>query len=315
MDRDGRDRRLALIARRQAGAFSLAQAVEAGFPRSTITDRARRGAWERTFPGIFVLGGAARTRDRQLWEALLAVGPMARITHEAGALLYGAEHLPEDPVTLTVPHRWHHDLLGVFVHQIDDLLPHHLAEVRGMPVSSAARCAVELAATQPESVLGLVADDLVRLRRTTYGQIAGVFRDVLRPGKPGMVKMARVLDERSEGYVPPASVLEQALFDALRAGGLPAPQRQMPLPGRSAIRGVADAGYLDALIVMEVDGRRWHARVEAARRDRERDVQVVRAGWVPMRFVYEQVVHEPAAVCDAVAEARAVRLRLLGRAA
>src|SRR3546814_15933285 len=83
---------------------------------------------------------------------------------------------------------------------------------------------------------------------------------------------------------------------------------QIPLPGRGPTRGIADGGYLDAQIVLEADGRRWHGRLKAARRDRERDAQVVRAGWVPLRFVYEQLVHDPAEVCAVVAETRATRL-------
>src|SRR3546814_14816748 len=90
---------------------------------------------------------------------------------------------------------------------------------------------------------------------------------------------------------------------------------QIPLPGRGPTRGIADGGYLDAQIVLEADGRRWHGRLKAARRDRERDAQVVRAGWVPLRFVYEQLVHDPAEVCAVVAETRATRLALLNRAA
>lgn len=105
-------------------------------------------------------------------------------------------------------------------------------------------------------------------RRTTLGAISAVFAQVARPGKPGMDTLASVLDERGDGYVPPTSELERGLFDTLDAGGLPPPARQIPLPGRGVVPGVADGGYLDALILLEADGRRWHARVQAARRDR-----------------------------------------------
>lgn len=164
-------------------------------------------------------------------------------------------------------------------------------------------------------MIGIVADDLVRLRRTSYAEIQKVFAEVARPGKPGMLKVANVLDERAPGHVPPHSELERALFDTLAAGGLPAPQRQVPLPGRSRIRGLADGAYLDARIVLEADGRRWHDRVQASHRDRLRDLQVVRAGWVPMRFDHHLILSDPAEVCSAVRETRAERLRLLDRAA
>lgn len=316
MDRRGRDARLVLIAGRQAGAFSYAQAVEAGFPHSTIGRRLGSGAWERRFPGVYVMGGTPAGREGDLWCAVLAVGGDVALTHETSALLHGAEGLPLSPITLTARHGSHHRLGGLFVHQIDDLVTWHRTSVRGLPVSSAERAVVELGATQPERVVGRVADDLVRGRATTYDRIAAVLAQVARPGKPGVEKVARTLDERVGGYVPPASELERAFFSALEAGGLPAPIRQLPLPGRApGLRGLVDAAYPDAQMVMEVDGRRWHTRMEASRADRERDAQVVRAGWVPLRFVYEQVVGHPGEVCATVRETRELRMRQLGRAA
>jgi very-short-patch-repair endonuclease len=78
---------------------------------------------------------------------------------------------------------------------------------------------------------------------------------------------------------------------------------------------LVDGAYADARMVLEADGRRWHERLAASRADRERDAQVVRAGWVPLRFVYEQIVDEPAEVCAIVEDTRRGRLALLGRAA
>jgi hypothetical protein len=317
MDRNGRDARLALTASRQAGAFSFQQAIRAGFPRATISRRLASGAWVRSFVGVYSFGGAPRTELSALWHAILAIGPAAVITHETGALAQGAERLPESPLTFTVPHRWHHRLPGVFVHQIDDLVPWHCTRWRGLPISKPSRCVVELGATQPEAVVGRVLDDLIQLRRTTMVEVSRVFADVLRPGKPGMVTIGRVLDARGDGHVPPASELERLLFGTLEAGGLPAPVRQIVLPGRErgGIRGIADAGYPDAKVLLEADGRRWHLRMAASRQDRERDAQVIRDGWVPLRFLHEQLVDDPAEVCAVVADTRADRLRLLQRAA
>ncbi len=315
MARDGRDARLALVASRQGGVFTRSQALAAGFPRSTVARRVQIGQWEAIHPGVYVMAGASRPRLTAIWGALLAAGPAAVVTHETAALLHGAERLPEHPITLTAPHGTHHRVRGAFVHQIDDLRPHHRTSVNGLPVSTPARAVVELGATRDARTVGRVADDLVREGRTTYGRIASVLHELARPGKPGLVTVGRVLDERTGGFVPPASELERLLFGVIEAGGLPAPARQIPLPGRGPIRGIADGGYLDARTILEADGRRWHMRVEAARRDRERDAQVVRAGWVTLRFLYEQLVEEPEVVCAVIAETREQRLRLLSAVA
>ena len=311
----GRDARIALMANRQGGAFSFAQAIACEFPRSTIGRRIHTGAWERVHPGVYVVGGGQPTRDRELWAAVLAAGRGAVVTHESAALLHGAERLPLRPITLTNPHGSHHRLSSVVVHQIDDLIDAHRTTRLRLPVSTPARSVVELGATQSVEVVGRVADDLVRLKKTTYIGIGGVLAAVTRPGKPGIQVVAAILDERGDGFVPPASELERAMFAAIEAGGLPSPECQIPLPGRGPIAGIADAGYRRAQVILEADGRRWHDRVEAARRDRERDAQVVRAGWVPLRFLYEHIVGDPAGMCDVVRETLDTRLRQLGRAA
>jgi hypothetical protein len=246
---------------------------------------------------------------------VLATGGQAVLSHESAALVHGAERLPQSPITLTNPHGAHHRIDGVMVHQIDDLVPRHCTTWQGIPTTTAARAVVELGAGHEAATVGRVADDLVRLGRTSYAAISSVLAAVARPGKPGMEPVIHMLEARRDGYVPPASELERALFATLDAGGLPPPVRQLPLPGRGPIVGVADGGYPDAKIVLEADGRRWHARVDASRRDRERDAQVVRAGWVPLRFLYEQINEDPAGVCAVVADTRAQRLQQLGRAA
>jgi hypothetical protein len=315
MDTLGRDARLALLARRQGGAFTFRQAVDVGFSKATVARRVNAGAWARLHSGVYTLGGTPPSRLRDLWAAVLASGRDSVVSHESAALLHGAEGLPLSPVTLTAAHGHHQSLSGVLVHQIDDLVARHRTAIAHLPVSSPPRTVVELGATQSMAVVGRVADDLVRNGRTSYRSIERVLADLNRPGKPGIVKVARVLDERGDGYVPPASELERLLFATLDAGGLPPPVRQLPLPGRGPIHGIADGGYLDAQMLLEADGRRWHLRVEAARRDRERDAQAARAGYLTLRFLHEQLRDDPAGVCETVSETRNVRLQQLGRVA
>jgi Transcriptional regulator, AbiEi antitoxin/Protein of unknown function (DUF559) len=309
------DARINLIARRQGGAFTWAQARECGMGKATIGRRVSTGVWNRPYPGVYVLGGTPPTRPQALWAAVLAAGGGAAVSHESGALVHGARGLPLEPLTLTAPHGAHHRLPGVTVHQIDDLAPRHRTTIDGLPVVTAARAVVELGSRLSLDRLGDVADDLVQSRATTWPAIGAVFRDVARPGKPGMPTVASLLDDRCGTGVPAASALERALFTALAAAGLPAPVRQMALPGRGALRGLVDAAYLDARILLETDGRTYHMRLRDMRRDRERDAQAVAAGWVTLRFMYDQVVGDPAGACADIAAARRVRLPLFASAA
>jgi len=299
--------RIALLAARQCSAFARAQALDLGATDPLVQRRVKVGVWRRPYSGVYAIAGSERTWLQDVWCAFLATGPAAVVTHESALHLHGIDLVPRRPITLTVPHGGRARLDGVFVHQIDDLKPHRVTAVSGLPVSTVERTVVELAATTGEKRLGRVIDDVVAAKRSSVGRISSAFREVARPGKPGVHKLARLLDSRGDGYVPAQSDLERALFVALAAGGLPAPRRQFRLPGRFAVEGLVDAAYPDVRLIVEVDGRRWHTRVADLKRDHQRDTEAARAGWLTLRFVYEQVMHDPSDVCSAIADVRASR--------
>ena len=303
-----RDRLLARVGATQATCFSRAQALDVGFTDPTIRRRVGTGTWDRIHPGVYRFAGTPATWQSEIWAALLAVGPMSAVTHETAVRLSGSPHVSPRPVTLTVPHGAHPRVRGATVHQIDDLRPHHLIVVDGLPVSEPARAVVELAAVLGRRRLGLVLDDLVFDRRTSYAKVSARLLEVARPGKPGVDLLAGLLDDRSDEGVPHGSELERALTAALVGGGLPVPARQVALPGRGAVEGVVDAAYADCRLVLEADGRRWHTRVRDLARDHARDAEAARAGWQTLRFLFEAIVHDPEGVVATVTDVRAVRL-------
>src|SRR3546814_3663534 len=97
MDQMGRDARLALLASRQAGAFTFQQALTIGYPRATISRRITSGTWEKKHPGVYVIGGTAPSRLLDLWAGVLAVGSDGVLSHESSALIHGRseEHTSE----------------------------------------------------------------------------------------------------------------------------------------------------------------------------------------------------------------------------
>lgn len=302
------------LAEQQAGCVARAQALERGFSDDMIRYRLRTQRWRRVHPGVYVLGGVPSTWMQEVWAAALAVGPGVSVTHETALLLHGVRdtQLPQRPVTLTVSPGQHHRVQGAVVHQIKDLSPDHFTEIAGLRVSVPARAVVDIAAKMGSRPLGGVLDELVVARRTTLVDVSTCLARLARPGKPGVSRLAQVLDSRGPGFVPPHSELERRLFEALAAAGLPEPVRQLQLPGRGAIEGFADAGYPDAKMLVEADGRRWHTRARDMRRDNERDAEANRAGWITLRFLYDQIVAAPTDVAETVAGVRRTRLEQLG---
>jgi hypothetical protein len=300
----------------QCGVFSRAQVLALGGNDSLIDRRLRSSIWIRRHPGVYGLAGVPPSWQQEVWAALLAIGPHGTVTHETSLRIHGVgdDLVPRYPLTFTIPHGGHARIDGAVVHQIDDLRKSHREVIGGLPVSTAARAVVEVAATVGRRRLGDIVDELVVNRQTSHDRIAACLADVARPRKRGVIALGAVLDERGDGYIVPASELERSLFSALDDGGLPTPARQVPLPGRGAVRGVVDAAYADARLILEADGRRWHTRVRDLKRDHERDAEAARVGWQTLRFVYEQITGHPEEIAAVVADVRAVRLRSDGAA-
>ena len=86
---------------------------------------------------------------------------------------------------------------------------------------------------------------------------------------------------------------ETLFLQCLRAAGVRPPVRQhrVKLPDGSWIR--LDDAYLDELVFIELDGWGSHGSKQAFRRDRRRQNQAVILGWLPLRFTWADVVHEP----------------------
>jgi very-short-patch-repair endonuclease len=115
-----------------------------------------------------------------------------------------------------------------------------------------------------------------------------------------------VLQARS-GEPPPASVLERELHTAAALAGVGV-VRQFALPWNYESEiGVVDAAVPDSRLILEVDGRKWHARMEAMAKDRRRDRAAVRAGWQPLRWMYEDFA-EPSVVAVELREIHASRV-------
>jgi very-short-patch-repair endonuclease len=307
------DARASRIAEDQAGCIARRQALRVGITNRMIGNRVTKGQWRRLDRGVYVVNGVPWSWEQDVWAAMLRAGLRAVATHQTALLLRGlpSDRLPRYPVTLTVPHGQHRRIAGAIVHQVDDLRPHHYSLVGLMPVSLPARALVEIAALMGQRRLGSLLDELIAQKWTTIAAVAACLSEVARHGKPGVGTLASVLDERGPGFVPPASQLEALLFAALRSGRLPAAVRQIRLPGRGAVEGVADAAYPEALMLLEADGRRWHTRIGDLRRDHARDAEAARVGWVTLRFVYEQLARHPQEVAATVKEVRRTRLRQL----
>ena len=295
----------------QEGAFARWQLLPRGVSDQAINRRTDAGYWLTLLPGVFALAGTRDTFERRLWAGWLAVGPDALVSHEAAAEVHHVPNVMRNKVVLVSAHGQHHRLPGVFVHQLDDVLPEHRTAVDGLPVTTPARTIVDLAAAVHPARLSPIVEATHHARIASYSEVGVCMTSIARRGKPGVRRLARVLDNLTATKGVTMSKLERLLLELIADAGLPRPVSQHAFPGRLFTNGCVDAAYIDAKLVIEADGRAWHTRIADVKRDRERDNDAARLGWQTLRLLHEHITADPTGTAELIRDVRRERLMLL----
>jgi hypothetical protein len=291
----------------QAGAFARAQVHANGGDDSLITRRLRAGRWVKAAEGVYRLPGVPPTHERKLWIAHLAVGSGSVLSHECAAERRGLGAVPRGLIVLTSGRGDHHRIAGTFVHQLRDVLDHHVSIVGGLPTTTVARTLVDCAAVLSQTRLNHLTEQALNERKTTIPEIHRVIADIDRRGKPGMRPMGRALDRFGPANPVESNILERLLLDAVLGAGNPPPVAQFPHPGRHPGVGRVDFAYPSAKVILEADGRTWHQRSADVLRDRSRDLEAAREGWQTLRFMWEHLRDDPADAGATVRDVLAIR--------
>jgi very-short-patch-repair endonuclease len=305
------DSAVAALARDRGGAFRRSDLRAIGVDGQLERRRRAAGRWIDEGAGVLTLADHPRSIEQRRWVGLLAGGDAALLAFEGAADLHRLEGVRRGLVVVTVDHPLHLRLQGITYHQLDDVLAAHRTTLSGYPVTTAARTIVDLAAVLGFVRLQAAVQDAVIRRLTTFGEIARVLRTVRRRGKPGVRKLLLVLDSLA-GEPPPASEAERLLHLAARRAGVTL-VRQHPLPGRAHVVGLVDGAVLPSRLVLEADSRTWHGRLQAMAKDRARDREAARAGWLTMRFLHEELAHDLAGCADDIRTTHLGRLAVRSR--
>ena len=219
--------------------------------------------------------------------------------------VHGLRRFPEAPVEIVIPHPRHVVVPGFIFHQVRDLRSQHVVDRAGLAVTTAARALVDCAAVMSTPRLGLVFDEVVASGITTLAEVAGCLHAVMKPGKRGLTSLARVIDERGPGAEVAESVLEAEFLRAVARAGICAPVSQFAHPSPHRSGNVVDFAWLIQRLIVEIDGRRWHTRLNDLRRDHDRDRAAAMAGWRTLRVLAEHLRSDRAGIAADIATALA----------
>ncbi len=292
------------------GVFTRADAAAIGVDRRRLNRAVTAGVLRQVHPQVFQFVAAPRTPRSAVRAAVWQVRG-SHASHESALLLRGVERIPFS-LAVTVPFGGNHDHHGIRVHRAADLLEAHLDVVDGIATTTLERAVVDVATVFGPSRLDALIDHVTITRRmTSVGAISRTLRQVNRRGRIHIARLAPLLDARRPGEPAPRSRLERTVDELLAPSTLPRPSAEYPLPTSGRFQGFVDRAWPDAMLIVEVDGRSWHAREASMARDRARDREAGRHGWHTLRVLDEEVSACATDVLADITATHAVRLRQL----
>ena len=282
------DRTIEGIARRQFGAFDVDQARTAGHSKKMIHVRIRSDAWRRIARGVYVITAVPRSWEQRLMCAVLNHRGSAVCGH-AACSYHGMIGFHRGKPDLVVAATGAHVSPLATLHRSDDV---QVVRIGALPIVTPVQALFDVAGTVPLRTLRRATEDAM-LRGIVRRELLQARFDELEPRlNRGIADMRQVLDvvgERSR--VPPESELEALLFELLDEVGLAA-TRQDDLAWRAPVAMIVDAADHALRLILEADGRRWHARVEAQSTDRKRDRVALLHGYETIRFTHQMLTTE-----------------------
>jgi Protein of unknown function (DUF559) len=224
--------------------------------------------------------------------AVLASGPEAVLSHRSATALWGIWGSGAGEAHVTVPRKTRSQ---GSIHRHFGALPVDEVTIRdGIPVTSAARSVLDLAADRGEAAAESALREVEYLG--IYGPVSIATLLARHPHHRGASIVARCikrLEDDPGGRI--RSPLEELFLPFLDAHHIPRP-RLNPWLSIGDDRFQVDCLWPDARLVGELDGFRSHGTKRAMRADRRRDRRLVAASYRVVRITPDQLATEPAQV-------------------
>jgi very-short-patch-repair endonuclease len=204
--------------------------------------------------------------------AVLACGDGAALSHRSAAALWRI--VPRWPARPDVTVLRDRRRPGIHVHRSRhaDLTSHH-----GIRVTTPARTLLDLADVLDDRGLTRAVNEAQVLRLTTPEEIT-----TLLTRSPGR-RTSRLTLERGATR----SHLEDDFVRFVKRHGLPMPELNQHIAGHEV-----DAVWRTHNLVAELDSRTFHTTIHAFERDRDKDADLLQAGFSTIRITHRRLTHD-----------------------
>ena len=262
---------IARLAAPQHGVVTQPQLLAVGLDRNAIKYRLRVGRLHLLHRGVYAVGHRPPSPLATAIAAVLACGPDAVLSHRSAAALWRI--VPRWPATVEVTAPTKHRLKGIHIHRSPnpDATTHY-----GIRVTTPARTLVDLADVLNPKQLTRALNEAQVQRLTTPKELATLLTRY--PGR----RTSQLTPERGATRSP----LEDRFVRFLKRHDLPLPEFNQLIADHEV-----DAVYREQKLVIELDSRQFHSTAHAFENDRDRDADLLNAGFPTLRITDQRLKH------------------------
>jgi very-short-patch-repair endonuclease len=261
-----------------------------GLSRSSWYRAIAAGQLEQLYPGVARLHGTARTSEQRIAAAVLATGPSSMASHRSAAHLWGIPRPDDDPVDVIVVNarRRFTGFDEITIHRPRDLERLSPQRRSGIVCTNVLRAVLDLGAVDRAAVSDAVGH-IITNRLATLNALESVVIQHSEHGRTGIVALREAVAEWSIDAKPTDSTLEQTMHRLITRHRLP------PVEFHPVICGYeVDFRVIGTPVILECDGWAYHGLQRSNfERDRQRDADLLAAGWIVLRFTYRAITTRP----------------------
>jgi hypothetical protein len=250
------------------------QLIGLGLGRGAIEHRLAIGRLHVLHSGIYAFGHPAISDVARWLAAVLACGPESVLSHRSAAALWGLRPSARPAVEVIAPRAVRRPGIEARRARVPT---DEVALVRGIRVTSVPRTLLDLAAILDRRQVARAVEQAEVRRLTDPLSLPDLL--VRYPHRRGVATIRAILAEERAGSTVTRSELEERFLDFCDGAGLPRPRLNVAL----FVRGrwlECDRVWRAQGVIVELDGRAFHATAAAFERDRARDRVLQASGWL-----------------------------------
>jgi hypothetical protein len=289
---------IADLARRQHGAISRSQLRSAGASPGQIKTRLAHGVLEPRGRWVLRVASAPSTWLHRSWVTVLqaqASGGTSALADIAAARVHGFDGRPTDRVIVGASLRNFVEGTDGTIRYLPSLSPADVMLCDALPVTSPVRTLLDLAMTHDERRLATILDGAVRDGLLTEDDLRARLATWRQRGRHGVARLVAVLgdDPSQPSHViagRPHTYLEREFVGILQEFALPKAVCQEEVIDADGRLRRLDVRLAGTMIVCELEGQLGHADRVSRSKDLERMTALRRAGYIVLRFTYDDVM-------------------------